>query len=49
MVSHLELAIVVERHGGPNAPREAEVLLRTLWITIEPVSLDQGEIARQAF
>jgi len=49
VVSHVELTMVVERQGGPNTSREAKVLLRAIGITIEPVTLEQGEIARQAF
>jgi ribonuclease VapC len=45
----VELSIVVQRQLGPDGSRQMDVLLRTAGIQIEPVSVDQAEIARQAY
>lgn len=49
VVSHLELAIVLERQARPDAARQAEAFLRAASIVVEPVSLQQGALARQAY
>jgi len=49
VVSRVELAIVLDRQGGPDTLQEAKVLLRSTGITIEPVTLEQGEIALHAY
>ena len=45
----LELAIVVERQLGPEGTRQAEIFLRRAGIVIEPLTVEQGELARQGF
>jgi ribonuclease VapC len=49
VVSHLELSIVLERQAKPEAARQAEAFLRAAAIVVEPVTLQQGALARQAF
>lgn len=49
VVNHLELAIVLDRQARPDAARQAEAFLRAAAIVIEPVSLQQGALARQAY
>ena len=49
VVSHLELSIVLERQAKPEAARQAEAFLRAASIVIEPVTLHQGALARQAY
>ncbi len=49
VVSHLELTIVLDRQGRPDAARQAEAFLRAASILVEPVTLHQGTLARQAF
>jgi ribonuclease VapC len=48
VVSHLELAIVLERQARQDAARQAEAFLRAAAIVIEPVALQQGALAGQA-
>jgi ribonuclease VapC len=45
----VELAMVVESQLGPDGARQAEAFLRRASIVVEPVTLEQGEFARQAF
>lgn len=49
VVTHLELSIVLERQARPEAARQAEAFLRAASIVIEPVTLQQGVLARQAY
>lgn len=49
VANHVELSIVVERQMGPEGLRQADVFIRRAGITIEPVTLEQGDLARQAF
>ena len=49
VANFLELSIVVERQLGPDASRQADVFLNSVGIVKEPVTADQGQIARQAF
>lgn len=49
VANHLELAMVVEHQLGPDGARQVEAFLRRAGIVVEPVTLEQGEIARQAF
>lgn len=48
-VSRLELSIVLERQARPEAARQAEAFVRAASIVVEPVTLQQGELARQAY
>ena len=49
VVNHLELAIVLDRQAKPDTTRQAEAFLRAASIVIEPVTLQQGVLARQAY
>lgn len=49
VANHLELAMVVERQLGSDAMRQAEAFLRRAGVVTEPVSVEQGELARQGF
>jgi len=49
VASHIELAIVVESQLGPEGARQAEAFIRRAGIVLEPVTLQQDELARQAF
>ena len=45
----VELAMVVESLIGPDAERQVDTLFRRVGIIIEPVTLEHGVLARQAF
>jgi ribonuclease VapC len=45
----LELAMVVESQLGPDGMRQTEAFFRRAGISIEPVTVEHGELARQAF
>jgi ribonuclease VapC len=47
--SFLELSIVIERLAEADAVRQCETFFRRADITIEPFTVDQAHIARQAF
>ena len=47
--SFVELAIVIEGQIGPDAGRQCDVFLRRAGIVIEPVTVEQAHLARQAF
>lgn len=49
VASYLELTMVIESQLGPEATRNAESFIRRAGILIEPVTTEQGLIARQAF
>lgn len=49
VASYVELSMVIENQLGPEGMRQAEAFLRRAGIMIEPVTLEQGELARQAF
>jgi ribonuclease VapC len=49
VANRLELSIVLERQAKPDAARQAEAFLRAAAIVEEPVTLQQGALARQAF
>ncbi len=49
VASYVELSMVIESQLGPEGMRQAEAFLRRAGITIEAVTVDQGELARQAF
>lgn len=49
VVNHLGLFIFLERQAKPDDARQAEAFLRAAAIVIEPVTLQQGVLARQAF
>jgi ribonuclease VapC len=47
--NYLELSIVMERQAEPEADRQCEMFLRRAGITVEPFTVEQAHIARQAF
>ena len=47
--SYMELSIVIERQAGPEADRQCEMFFRRSGIVIEPFTVEQAHIARQAF
>ena len=47
--SFLELSIVMERQAAPGADRQCEMFFRRAGISIEPFSVEQAHIARQAY
>lgn len=49
VASFLELTMVIESQLGPEATRNAETFIRRAGIVIEPVTVEHGLIARQAF
>lgn len=49
VASHVELSMVIESQLGPEGTRQAEAFFRRAGIVIEPVTVEQGELARQAF
>ena len=44
----LELSIVLERQAAPEAERQCEMFFRRAGIVIEPFTVEQAHIARQA-
>ncbi|MCW6512406.1 type II toxin-antitoxin system VapC family toxin [Lichenifustis flavocetrariae] len=49
VATYVELSMVIEHQLGPDGMRQAEAFLRRAGIIIEPVTLNHGELARQAF
>jgi ribonuclease VapC len=49
VANHVELSMVVESQLGPDGARQAEAFLRRADVVVEPVTLEQGDLARQAF
>jgi ribonuclease VapC len=49
VASYVELSMVIENQLGPEGMRQAEAFFRRAGITIEPVTVGHGELARQAF
>jgi ribonuclease VapC len=49
VAGYVELSMVVENQLGPEGTRQAEAFFRRAGITIEPVTVEHGELARQAF
>jgi ribonuclease VapC len=45
----LELSIVIEGQFGADVLRQCDALIRRIGIVIEPVTVDQVHVARQAF
>jgi len=45
----VELSIVIESQIGPEAGRQCDVFFRRAGIVIEPVTVEQAHLARQAF
>ena len=49
VVSFVELSTVVESQLGPSAERQIDTLFRRTGIIVEPVTIEHGHLARQAF
>jgi ribonuclease VapC len=49
VANHVELSMVVESQLGPNGTRQADAFLRRAGVVVEPVTIEQGDLARQAF
>jgi ribonuclease VapC len=49
VATYVELSMVLENQLGPGGMRQAEAFIRRAGIVIEPVTIDHGELARQAF
>ena len=49
VANHVELSMVVESQLGPNGTRQADAFLRRAGFVVEPVTIEQGDLARQAF
>lgn len=49
VANYLELTMVIEKQLGPEGTRHAENFVRRAGIQIEPITVEQGLIARQAF
>lgn len=49
VASYLEAAILIDRSGDPIASRRFDSLIEVAGIVLEPVSIGQAFLARQAF
>ncbi len=49
VANYVELSIVIESQLGPEGMRQAEAFFRRADLVIEPVTVEHGELARQAF
>lgn len=49
VATHVELSMVIESQLGPQGTLQAETFLRRAGIVLEPVTVEQGELASQAF
>lgn len=49
VATYVELSMVVEGQLGPEAGRQCDMLLRRAGVVFEPVTVEQGHLARQAF
>jgi ribonuclease VapC len=45
----LELSVVIDAQFGPEVMRQCEALFRRAGIAIEPVTLEQAQVARQGY
>jgi ribonuclease VapC len=48
VANYVELSMVVESQLGPDGMRQAEAFFRRAGIIVEPVTIEHGELARQA-
>jgi ribonuclease VapC len=48
-VNFVELSMVIESQIGPDAGRQCDIFLRRSGVIIEPVTVEQAHLARQAF
>ena len=49
VATHVELSMVIESQLGFEGLRQAETFIRRAGLIIEPVTVEHGELARQAF
>jgi ribonuclease VapC len=49
VANHVELSMVVESQLGPDGTRQADAFIRRASVVVEPVTIEQGDLARQAF
>lgn len=49
VANYVELSMVVENQLGPEGMRQAEAFFRRAGVMVEPVTVEHGELARQAF
>jgi ribonuclease VapC len=49
VATYVELSMVIESQLGFEGMRQAEAFFRRAGIVVEPVTIEQGELARQAF
>jgi ribonuclease VapC len=49
VANHVELSMVIESQLGPNGARQADAFLRRAGVVVEPITIEQGDLARQAF
>jgi ribonuclease VapC len=49
VATFVELSMVVEGQLGPDAARQSDAFLRRAGVVIEPLTVEQGHLARQAF
>jgi ribonuclease VapC len=49
VANHVELSMAIESQLGPNGTRQADAFLRRAGVVVEPVTIEQGDLARQAF
>jgi ribonuclease VapC len=49
VATYVELSMVIEHQLGPEGMRQTEAFLRRAGVVIEPVTVGDGELARQAF
>jgi len=45
----IELSIVIDSQFGPEVAQQCDALFRRIGIVIEPVTVEQAHVARQAF
>ncbi len=49
VANSVELSMAIESQLGPDGTRKAEAFVRRAGVVVEPVTLEHGELARQAF
>jgi len=49
VANFVELCMVIEGQIGPDAGRQCDVFFRRAGILIEPITVEHGHLARQAF
>jgi ribonuclease VapC len=49
VANYVELSMVIENQLGPEGMRQAEAFFRRADIVVEPVTVEHGFLARQAF